>query len=114
MPGSERARFERELRARLDSVVELCAELIRIPSENPPGDTTRLAALIEAKLSHRPEIHVRRVVAQTPVVDLIGKFFVARPGRRRVIYSHLVTYRSGDRAKRTVVPFCGVLREGRL
>jgi len=114
MPGSERARFERELRARLDSVVELCAELIRIPSENPPGDTTRLAALIEAKLSHRPEIRVRRVVAQTPVVNLIGKLSGARPGRRLVINGHLDTFPSGDRAKWTVDPFGGVLRDGRL
>ena len=114
MPGSERACFEEELRARVDSVVELCAELIRVPSENPPGDTTRLAALIETKLSHRPEIHVRRVVAQPPVVNLIAKVSGVRPGRRLVINGHLDTFPVGDRAKWTIDPFGGVLRDGRL
>ena len=114
MPESERARFETELRARLDSVVELCAELIRVPSENPPGDTTSIAALIEAKLSQRPEVRLRRVVAQPPVVNLLAKLSGTRSGRRLVINGHLDTFPAGDRAKWTVDPFGGVLRQGRL
>jgi succinyl-diaminopimelate desuccinylase len=114
MPGSERALYERELRARLDSVVELCAELVRVPSENPPGDTTRLASLIEANLSHCPEVYLRRVIARPPVVNLIAKLSGARPGRRLVINGHLDTFPAGDRAKWAVDPFGGVLREGRL
>jgi succinyl-diaminopimelate desuccinylase len=114
MPASERVQFERELRAHLDSVVEMCAELVRVPSENPPGDTTRLAALIEGKLQTFPEIHLRRVVAQPPVVNLIAKLSGVRPGRRLVINGHLDTFPAGDRSKWTVDPFGAVLRDGRL
>jgi succinyl-diaminopimelate desuccinylase len=114
MAHSERARFERELQAHLDSVVDLCAELIRIPSENPPGDTTGIAALIETKLSRQPQIKVRRVIANMPVVNLIAKLAGARPGRRLIINGHLDTFPAGDRAKWTVDPFGGALRDGQL
>ena len=53
MGSAERQRFEADVRARLDSLAELCMELIRTPSENPPGDTSELATLIDeaAKLT---------------------------------------------------------------
>jgi len=114
MDDSPRARFEAELRADLDSAVALCAELVRIPSENPPGDTAAIARLIESALAARPEIVVRRVVAKEPAVNLLARLSGARPGRRLVINGHLDTFPAGDAAKWTVPPFGGVIREGRL
>ncbi|HMK68568.1 MAG TPA: ArgE/DapE family deacylase [Stellaceae bacterium] len=114
MASSARARFESELRRTLDSTVSLCSELIRVPSENPPGDTDGLARLIESELAREPEIVVRRVVAKEPAVNLIAKLSGARPGRRLVINGHLDTFPAGDTRKWTVPPFGGVIREGRL
>lgn len=114
MGSSERAHFETDLRANLDSAVTLCAELIRVPSENPPGDTRAIATLIEAKLAARPEILVRRVIAKAPAVNLIAKLAGARAGRRLIINGHLDTFPSGDRAAWTVDPFCGAIRDGRI
>ena len=51
MSAEARQRFEAAVRASLDPAIELCAALIRVPSENPPGNTGALAALIEAKLA---------------------------------------------------------------
>ena len=39
-----------ELGRRRKELVGLCSRLIRIPSENPPGDTTKLAAFIRTYL----------------------------------------------------------------
>ena len=114
MGSSSRARFEVDLRASLDSVVALCGELVRIPSENPPGDTGAVARLIESALATRPEIAVRRVVAKEPAVNLIAKLSGIRPGRRLVINGHLDTFPAGNAAKWTIPPFGGVIREGRL
>ena len=69
---AERARFEAELREGLDHVVALCAELVPVPSENPPGDTGALVGLIEKKLAQRQEIALRRAVAKAPAVNLIA------------------------------------------
>jgi len=114
MTATDRQCFEAEVRKRFDSVVELCAELIRIPSENPPGDTGGIAALIETKLSANPAIALKRVIAREPAVNLIAKLSGRRPGRRRVINGHLDTFPVGNSAGWSVDPFGGVVREGRL
>ena len=114
MSVSARQRIEAEIRARFGRVAEVCAELIRTASENPPGDTGALASLIEAKLSISPRIAVRQVVGKEPAVNLIAKLSGQRPGRRLVINGHLDTFPVGNPAGWTVEPFGGVLREGRL
>src|SRR5579859_2374426 len=114
MTATSRQRFEAEVRERLDSVVELCAELIRVPSENPPGDTGGIAALIETKLSANPAIALRRVIAKQPAVNLIAKLSGGRLGRRLIINGHLDTFPIGNRAGWTVDPFGGLVRDGRL
>ena len=114
MGAAERQRFEVDVRASLGTVTELCAELIRVPSENPPGNTGPLAAVIEAKLATAPAISVRRVIAREPAVNLIVKLAGARPGRRLVINGHLDTFPVGTEAGWTVDPLGGTIRDGRL
>ena len=114
MTATDRQRFEAEVRKRFDAVIELCAELVRIPSENPPGDTGGIAALIETKLSANPAIALRRIIARKPAVNLIAKLSGERPGRRLVINGHLDTFPVGNRAGWTVDPFGGAAREERL
>src|SRR5690242_16372922 len=114
MGAEERQRFEADVRASIGAVTELCAELIRVPSENPPGDTGPLAAVIEVKLATAPAVAVRRVIAREPAVNLIAKLAGARPGRRLVINGHLDTFPVGARAGWTVDPLGGITRDGRL
>ena len=52
MTGAK-ARLVAELRRRQAELIELCAALVRIPSENPPGDTTRIAAFVVRYLRER-------------------------------------------------------------
>jgi len=114
MTATDRQRFEAEVRKRFDAVIELCAELVRIPSENPPGDTGGIAAVIERKLSANPTIGLRRIIAKEPAVNLIAKISGERPGRRLVLNGHLDTFPTGNPAGWAVDPFGGVVREGRL
>ncbi|HXP72768.1 MAG TPA: M20/M25/M40 family metallo-hydrolase [Stellaceae bacterium] len=114
MDSAHRQRFETEVRARFGSVAELCAELIRVPSENPPGDTRALATLIEARLATSPAIVVRRAVAKEPAVNLIAKLSGKRPGRRLIMNGHLDTFPVGNLPGWTVDPFGGIVRGGRL
>lgn len=109
-----RARFEAEVRAAIPEVTALAADLVRIPSGNPPGDTGPIADFIEARLKASPEIVSRRVVAKAPAVNLIAKLKAARPGRHLVINGHLDTFPVGDAKGWSVDPLGGVIRGGRL
>ncbi len=114
MGATARERFEAEVRGQFDRVIELCAELIRVPSENPPGDTGALATLIEAKLSAEAEIRCRRIIAKEPAVNLIATIAGGRPGRRLLMNGHLDTFPVGSRSGWTVNPFGGLIRDGRI
>src|SRR6266700_92710 len=114
MASSDRQRFEAELRACFGSVVELCAELIRTPSMNPPGDTAAVANLIERRLAAKSAITVRHVIAKEPAVNLIAKLSGERPGRRLIINGHLDTFPVGNPEPWTVDPLGGAIRDGRI
>lgn len=112
--GDARARFEAAVRAAIPEVVVLCAELVRVPSGNPPGDTGPIADLIEARLMSGVDIACRRVVAKPPAVNLIAKLKAGRPGRHLVMNGHLDTFPVGDTAGWTQDPLGGVLVGNRL
>lgn len=106
------------LEARIDSADEeleaLCQSLVRTPSENPPGDTTALAALVEGFLAALPGMKVRRVVARENAVNLVATLAFGRPGRRLLMNGHLDTFPAGDESGWTHQRFGGEIEEGRL
>ena len=62
-PARSKAALLDEVRRRPQELYELCASLIRIPSENPPGDTTALVAFVLDYLRSRgfkPDVHEPR------------------------------------------------------
>ena len=46
-----KSRLIDELRKRSDELFALCSRLVQIPSENPPGDTSKLASFIRDHLA---------------------------------------------------------------
>lgn len=98
-------------RARL---VELCAALVRICSENPPGDTGALARYIEGLFAQSPAMQSRLVLGQAPAVNLVTRIAGSAPGRRLVFNGHLDTFPAGDPARWTRPPLGGVIEEGRI
>ncbi|HEY8370869.1 MAG TPA: M20/M25/M40 family metallo-hydrolase [Thermodesulfobacteriota bacterium] len=95
------------------AATDLLADLVRIPSENPPGDTRALAAFVRDWLAARG--HAARVVAaRDDLPNLVCTVRGARPGPALVLNGHLDTYPAGDRAAWSVDPFGGVVRDGKL
>ncbi len=94
-------------------IVALCSELVKIPSENPPGDTTALAAFVCSLLDrrnlpyivHAPQPHMPNIIAR-----ITGK----KGGRRLVLNGHLDTYTAGDHSRWNWGPFSGVVEDGKL
>ncbi len=92
----------------------LCQSLVRTPSENPPSDTTALAAKVESFLAALPGMRVERVVAKDNAVNLIARLKFGQPGPRLLLNGHLDTFPAGDASGWTHEPFGGTIEAGRL
>lgn len=104
------ARLLEELRRRRRELYELCASLVRIPSENPPGDTRALVAYVVEHLKTRG-IEARIHEARAAMPNLVASIGT---GRRRnlVLSGHLDEFPAGDGW--TFPPFSGALKDGKI
>ncbi len=104
-----KARALAALERRRDELLALCSQLVRIPSENPPGDTRRIAAFVERHLGRRgfatAVYEPRRGMPN--VVATLGR---GRPNL--VLAGHLDEFPAGPGW--TSPPFSGAVRGGRI
>lgn len=78
-----------------DEIIRFCAGMVKISSENPPGDTRRLVDFISRYLDGQGldyNIHAPR--AEMP--NIVGHLKGSGPGRRLVYNGHLDTYPKGE------------------
>ncbi len=104
-----KTRLLAELRRRRKELIELCARLVRIPSENPPGDTTRIAAFVVRHLRERgirPVVHEPRKGMPNVVASL------GRGAPNLVLSGHLDEFPAGEGW--SFPPFAGAVRGGRI
>lgn len=92
--------------------VELCRDLVRIPSPNPPGDTRRIAEFIQKMLEAR---HIPYTVyapnEECPnIVATIGSG--EKP--KLVLNGHLDAYAVEKPETWSVDPYGGLIRDGRM
>jgi succinyl-diaminopimelate desuccinylase len=95
-----------------DLALALVTELVRRPSENPPGDTRAAAAWVDEwlrKAGHTPEV-IEAKPTLTNVVAVIDN----GPGRSLILNGHLDTFPVGDRARWTRDPFDGAVEDGKI
>jgi succinyl-diaminopimelate desuccinylase len=98
-----------ELERRRGQLTALCADLIRIPTENPPGDTTKLVAFIERYLRERgieATVHEPR----PGLASLVATLGRGRPNL--VLSAHLDEFPAGGGW--SFPPFDGIVRGGRV
>lgn len=107
------ARLLSAAEARGDELLALCRRLLQAPSENPPGDTTRAAAVATAYLD-RQRLPYQTIAPQANRPNLVASFEGTRPGPHLVLNGHLDTFPAGDPTCWSVPPFGGEVREGRL
>jgi succinyl-diaminopimelate desuccinylase len=102
-------RLRAELRRRRGELVDLCTSLVRIPSENPPGDTTRIAAFAARYLRERgfrPVVHEPR----RGMPNVVASLGAGAPNL--VLSGHLDEFPAGEGW--TFPPFEGTVRGGRI
>jgi succinyl-diaminopimelate desuccinylase len=118
MPNSTTTRdqLRADLDRRHDEFVELCAQLLRRPSENPPGDTSAVCAFVADYLHERGIAHeVIAAPGQPTLPNIVASFDgAAGAGPHLVLNGHMDVFPAGDRARWSVDPFGGVVRDGKL
>ncbi len=95
-----------------DEIIDLCRRLIRIPTENPPGDVTEAATFVAQTLRgwgldpiwHEP------APGRVSLVASLGR----SGGRTLILNGHLDVVPAGDPARWTHPPFGADLIEGLL
>ena len=104
---------DQALQERSGELVELAAELVRIPSENPPGDTRNVCDFCETWLKAR-NVSVRRLAEDPAMPNLVATVTGKRPGKRLVFNGHLDTFPAGDPSLWRHPPFEAKIADGRL
>jgi succinyl-diaminopimelate desuccinylase len=103
----------REIGARRDELIDLCARCVRIPGVTPPGDTTAIAAFARAHLEAQgiaTEVFEPRPGSPS-VVATVGRDG-ASPNL--VVNGHLDTFPPADGDWAHGDPFSGAVDDGRL
>lgn len=109
--------FEEELKRIIsgegEAVISLCQDLVRIPSEDPPGDTREIASFIY-DFFKKAGVDCRIVSPHPEKPSVVATVQGTRPGPHVVFNGHIDTFRVGDRAMWSHDPFGGELVDGLL
>ena len=105
-----KSRLIDELRKRPGELFELCSRLVQIPSENPPGDTSKLASFIRDHLTDQGiAVEWHEPMAGRPnLVASMG----SSSGTNVVLSGHLDEFPAGQGWTRP--PFSGAIEDGRI
>ena len=105
-----KSRLIDELRKRPDELFELCSRLVQVPSENPAGDTSKLASFIRDYLTEQGiAVEWHEPMAGRPnLVATMG----SGSGPNVVLSGHLDEFPAGQGWTRP--PFSGAIEDGRI
>ncbi len=99
-----------EVEARKDELLELCSSLIKIPSENPPGDSTEISQFIADYLKQF-DLDVDWHEASDKMYNLVSSIG-SEEGKHLIYCGHTDVVPAGDRSKWDFDPFCGEIKDG--
>lgn len=92
-------------------LTELLRNLLRIPSDNPPGDTTKIARFIQEYLS-RNGIDSRIIETKPGIANIISSVGGGKP--HLVLNGHLDTFPSEVGEAWSIPPYSGEFKNGKI
>ena len=107
-----KAQVVREIDRRLPEFKELLGQVVRIPTDNPPGDTRQCVAFLVEYLQGKGlavEVYEPKPTLQSLVAHRGGQ-----SGRNLVLNGHLDQFPAGDRRDWSFDPYAGVCRHGKI
>jgi succinyl-diaminopimelate desuccinylase len=96
-----------------DEIVSFCSSLVKCPTENPPGDTTAGAKLIEQRLADWG-IEWKSAGPRKDAPNIYATVAGSGPGKHLVYNGHLDVFPIGDRSKWDHDPLSGTVVDGKL
>lgn len=105
--------LNKEIEELKEDMVQLCAELVKIPSETPPSDTKRMAEFLKEYIAQKiTDADITFHMKEEPVQSMVVRINSGKPGKRLVFNGHLDTYPAGDHSLWTESPWSGSVRDG--
>lgn len=108
-----RAELTARLQSEQDEIIRLVQDLVRIPSENPPGDTTAIMEFASRYLESRG-VDYEVIAPQPTMPNIVATIEGGEPGSHLVLNGHLDVFPAGDPALWSDDPFSGTIRDGKL
>lgn len=108
-----RGELTRQLERDRDKLIGLCQDLVRIPSENPPGDTTAIVDFV-VKYLEQHGVDYEVVAPESTMPNVVASFNGGETGQHLVLNGHLDTFPAGDPARWSLDPFSGEISDGKL
>jgi succinyl-diaminopimelate desuccinylase len=102
--------IDRAVERRREEIVGFLQEMIRIPSENPPGDYEPICDYLSAKLKGMG--FETRVTGKEGKPNVVATLKGNRPGRTLILNPHIDVVPAGDGW--SVAPYGGEVRDGRV
>ena len=99
--------------SRRDQLLEVCSDLIRIPSVNPPGDVEDIVSYI-AKFLETHDIRCRVVRPVESAPNIIAELGDPSSGKKLILNGHCDVVPVGNLDKWDFDPFSGEIRDGKI
>lgn len=99
-----------EVEKRREELIDLCGSLIKIPSENPPGDSTEISEFITDYLK-KSGLDVTWHESNEKMYNLISENGDGN-GKHLIYCGHTDVVPAGDRSKWDFDPFSGEVKDG--
>lgn len=96
-----------------DQIVSLCSDLVKIPSENPPGDTRAICQFI-SKFLESEGLSYQIYAPQEKMPNIVANLKGKKPGRRVIFNGHMDVYPAGDPKRWKRHPFSGDVEGGKI
>ncbi|MFC1804193.1 ArgE/DapE family deacylase [Thermoproteota archaeon] len=95
-------------------VVSLCKEMIKRPSDNPPGDTTELAQYLKEYIEKKAGVEVMVYEPREGNPNLVATIEGSSPGPHLVLNGHMDQFPAEVGEPWTVDPYLGEVIDGKL
>ena len=111
MDEGSKERAQRFIDERREEILQLCSDMVRIPSENPPGDMGEMASFLRGFLKDRG-FAVEAYEPERGRINLVARIGSGEP--TLILNGHMDVVPAGDRERWDFPPYCGELREGKI
>ncbi len=96
-----------------DEIIDLCSNVIKIPSDNPPGNTTELAEFLEKYLTDS-KIIIKKYEPLNGSPNLVATIKGSKTGPHIILLAHLDQFPAEVGEKWSKNPYSGEVSEGKI